>query len=208
VEVLDSSPDVVLAHPRTRIIDEQGNLKYVYDPTFRTDSPLPHIRFYDLVRTPHQCTQVLGVYRRSALARTHLLGPYTSSDIVLLAELCFMGPIQEVPEPLVSYRHHSEQSIYLDRHARMIWSGAAPNARVNLPQWRLYFELLASIHRSHVPMAERAKCYGAMMCWPFWYRNWRRMGRDLVNSGISLVRSLAPAAHSSVTAGRSNSSSA
>jgi len=122
VDALDAMPEAIIAYPKTVIIDEHGDTVHEYDARFNTESPFAHVRFHDLVRTPHKCFQLLGVIRTSVLAKTPLFGSYTSSDIVLLGLLGLMGPFHELPEALLFYRHHPQQSIRIDRHARMAWA--------------------------------------------------------------------------------------
>ncbi len=188
VEALDANRDLVLAYTRTAIIDEFGAVVSPDDGgRFRTESLVPHVRFYELVRTPHECYQMLGMFRTRALTKTPVLGPYTSSDFVLLAELSLIGPFHEVPESLTFYRHHPQQSIQLDRHERMVWSGSGLDSRVTFPQWRLFLELLTCIQRVPLPPNERIRCYGTMLCWPLWYRNWRRMGKDVLRGTMYML---------------------
>lgn len=190
VAVLDTRPDVVLAYARATIIDEDGHpVSADEEPVFRTDVSSPHVRFHDLVRTPHRCFQIFGIMRASAMAKAPPRGTYTSSDIVLLAELGLMGPFHEVPETLMFYRHHSQQSIKLDRHARMAWSGSAVSTFVTFPHWRLFFELWSCIARGPLPWSERIRCYFTMLRWLFWYPNPRRMGKDVVRASCYLLGS-------------------
>ena len=104
-------------------------------------------------------------------------------------KLGLRGKFYEVPEALTFYRHHTRQSVHLDRHARMAWSGSTIDARLSLPQWRLCFELWASIQRVPLSRSERLRCYLSVLRWPFWYPNWRRMGKDVLVALLFLLGS-------------------
>jgi hypothetical protein len=186
-EALDVHPETILAYTKTTIIDANGEPVSEYDPYFRTDSPMRHVRLHDLLRSPHKCFQLLGLIRTSILAQTPLFGSYTSSDIVLLAQLGLLGRFHKIPEPLVCYRHHPQQSIRLDRHGRMAWADPAHDSQLTLPTWRLFFELVGCLQRVPLSWGERMRCYFTLLQWPFWYRNWRRMGRDLLKVSLHLL---------------------
>src|SRR5690606_40493894 len=47
------------------------------------------------------------LFRSEVLHRTHLVRPYVSSDLTLIAELALRGQFHEVPEPLFLRRVHA-----------------------------------------------------------------------------------------------------
>ncbi len=190
VATLDARPEIILAYTKSIIIDEHGDSVYEYDAQFNTESPCADLRFHDLVRTPHKCFQLLGIIRTGALAKSPLYGNYTSSDIVLLAQLGLTGAFHELPETLFFYRHHAQQSIRIDRFARMAWADPARSTYAALPHWRLFFGLWGCIQQVSLPWGERIRCYITMLCWPAWSRNWRRLGKDLLIAALYLLGSL------------------
>lgn len=78
VAVLDQNPDVVLAFARTKAIDAQGAVIDEYDAKPNGISASIYRRFYEFVVIPHPCVSVFGVMRTAVLAKTKLIGRYTS----------------------------------------------------------------------------------------------------------------------------------
>lgn len=196
VEVLDARPDVVLAHPRMCIIDENDYVIERYDVTLRTCVASPHERFYNLIRTGHYLAQIHGLIRVGILRMTPLFGDYTSSDVPLVARIGLLGRIYEIPEYLVYYRRHAQQSLHLDRHERaVLFKG--PNAmRIVLPEWRIFYELCLCVKQVPLPWLERVWCSLCVLCWPAWQRHWRRMVKDVVRASLQVVGAPAELARS------------
>jgi len=117
VEILDQKPEVVLCHCHTSKIDSQGERigQYDLDNSLDVANPALHLRFRAQILPRHSCVHVFGLIRREILAKTPLIGPYVSSDRVLLAELALHGLHHVIPEYLFARRHH-------------IWT-SAPSAR-------------------------------------------------------------------------------
>jgi len=161
VGVLDERPDVVLVHPKIKIIDEQGKVVSDYGVKLRTASPRPHVRFHDLIWVRHWCQQIYGVIRRNALKRTRLHGSYASSDRVLLIELALLGPFHEVPEYLQFWRRHSEQGSKLvhDLHAYSAWFDPDNKGAFRAPATRLVLEHFRAVQLARLGPSERVRCY-------------------------------------------------
>lgn len=198
VEVLEARSEVVLAHPRMSIIDENGQIVERYGISLKTDVASPHVRFHELIRTAHFLTQIHGLIRASVLRMTPLIGDFTSSDVPLVARLGLLGRIYEIPEYLVFYRHHAHQSIRLKRRERAVWFNAANSTKIVFPEWRILYELWQCVQQVPLSWPERAWCSLYVLCWPAWQRHWRQMGKDVliasnevVGASAQLVRSRA-----------------
>ena len=161
IEVLEQDESVVLCHSRTSIIDENGNNFLNYVVELNTMALEPHTRFGEAIRKEHWCYPVFGLFRADVLKKTPLIAGYTSSDRVLLAEMCLLGCVFEVPERLFLRRSHPETSTrkFPKGRDRMAWFD--PSANKN--QHYLWLKLrgyLEAIHRAPFPQQERALCYG------------------------------------------------
>lgn len=197
VAALDAMPGIVLAHTRTSVIDDHGDHVRDYDATFKTDSAHAHVRFHDLLRTPHEWYQPFGLIRASALARTPLYGTYSGTDFVLMAHLSLIGPFFEVPEILYRNRQHAWQLSKLDRYTRMAGYDLTQNPHTALPHWRLFFGLWAAVWRVPLPLPDRLRCCLTMLSYPAWNRNWGRLAKDVLRASLHVLRTTLPRARRS-----------
>jgi glycosyltransferase involved in cell wall biosynthesis len=167
VDVLDSDPDVVLAHSCSRIIGEEGEVIKDYDVILRQDNPSVRVRFRDLVMVKHRCYQVFGLMRKRVLEQTPLLEPYAASDRVLLAGMSLFGKLVEVPDFLFFPRKHATVSVrsHQTRHARMIWFDTSLAGKVSLPTWDLLGGFVNDIRRAPLGLGDRMACYKIMVGW-------------------------------------------
>jgi len=161
VQVLDKDPEVVLAHPKIKIINEQSKVIQTYSVQLRTDSPKPHVRFHDLIWVRHWCLQLYGLIRRSTLQMTPLHGEYASADRVLLVQLAFLGQFREIPEYLFFSRRHGQQGSLLvhNLHAYTAWFDPAKKDEIVFPASRLVLEHIKAVGDAPLSPYERACCY-------------------------------------------------
>lgn len=190
VEILDRYPSVVLAYPRTRFIDERGELirpDYTDDLNLRQSKP--HQRYGQyldvLYRTgPQGCSKISpiwGVIRTEILRKTPLIGNYNASDLTLLSELALWGEFFEIPEYLFLRREHAGQSVKAHRSAseRAAWFDPT-NKRVTLPTWERFGHFLRAIDRVNLSWSEKVLCYLELRRWLlFSPMGWRKMGREV-----------------------------
>ncbi|MEZ5923167.1 MAG: glycosyltransferase family 2 protein [Hyphomicrobiaceae bacterium] len=125
--IIETDPDVVLAHTAVRFIDETGkefarddarggyagpwDSAYRYpDSTTIGDSPSARDRFRQVLIGALWGTHMFGVIRRDALARTELLANFVSSDRAMLAELALMGRFRAAKERYFKKRFHADVS--------------------------------------------------------------------------------------------------
>jgi glycosyltransferase involved in cell wall biosynthesis len=121
VAALDRDPSAVVATSQVTLIDEDGTaadferrfreyaarrgLRHVpVERATRLHSEDPAERFADVVLRKVWFHEVYGVARSAALRRSSLLGLYTGSCQVMLAELALLGPFARVEEELYSCR--------------------------------------------------------------------------------------------------------
>jgi glycosyltransferase involved in cell wall biosynthesis len=154
-----STPSVVLVYPRTLLVSAAGEVLTRYEDRLDIRAQRPYQRLWYLVRRLALCNAFLGVIRRSALERTRLLGSFSSSDRVLLAELAMQGEFREVPEFLFYRRRHAESSREANKTSEAIARWFDPEVRSHrAPQLRLFREHLVSISRAPLGPGERALC--------------------------------------------------
>jgi glycosyltransferase involved in cell wall biosynthesis len=184
----------VLAHARTRIIDERGEFLELYNWPMRADSPRVLTRFREMLLNDHMCYQIFGVMRRDALLKVPPQGSYVNSDGVLLAQLSFLGRFYEDPEFLfISRRHDSQSSQTLpvrlkkrrfrltNRHGTLPspeWWDPQKSKSLGMPEWRQLREYWGSIMRAPLSFPERVR--SLLLLGPWIVKHFRRMMKDVL----------------------------
>jgi glycosyltransferase involved in cell wall biosynthesis len=184
VEILDGDPGCVLAHPRTKEVDENKTFIKNYTTPMRTDSDDPIARFREILRTGgDRCYQIYGVMRMSALRQLPPQGAYVNADGVLLTRMSLLGRFCEVPEYLFLSRCHRGQSVATlpvrVTHPRWLrltnwycsslpcpeWWDPAKTRALTFPEFRLLLEHFLSIFRAPLDVGQKLRCYSALLVW-------------------------------------------
>jgi len=96
VELLESDPGCVVAHARTKEVDENGTFIKNYVTPMKTDYDDPVARFREMLLSGgDRCYQIYGVMRMSALRQIPPQGIYVNADGVLLARMSLLGRFYE-----------------------------------------------------------------------------------------------------------------
>lgn len=172
VEILDGSPDVVVAHTGVSRIDASGKEFKVLAPNHVAEGIDPVKRFSDMLLHDPACKPVFGLIRRDVLARTGLLGTFNGHDRPLVAELALRGKFAQIPDVLFLNREHAARSMraYRTPSERIEWFDPALAGRPAYRHWRLALEYHRAIRRaasSHTVALRAEVCLGA---WAFKYR--------------------------------------
>jgi hypothetical protein len=191
---LEAAPEAIASHSCVAFIDQDDHI--VGDDPF----PLRHVgssqateRFADTVLIPHWSFWAFSLIRTEALLRTGLIGAYTSSDRVLIAQLALLGRFIEVPEVLFLSRDHPERALKrvperlrLRRLFRAVgplpaaeWYDPARRGQVVFPQWNLWRRYVDLVRRSSLTPSERTRCYAVLVRWLAHNRNATKLARDL-----------------------------
>jgi len=167
IEVLERDDSVVLCHCKTNIIDQYGKPYLHYLVELNTDSPRPHERFHAMVSIEHWCFQSFGVVRAEALKKTPLIQSFSGSDKNLLAELCLMGKIYEIPEALFLRREHPEASTnaFPGERERGLWFDPTLAGQIHIPIWLKFSNYFKSINRVPLSPYDRLMCYFQLARW-------------------------------------------
>jgi glycosyltransferase involved in cell wall biosynthesis len=173
VAELEHHPQAVLCTAGIREIGANDEVMrtYVTDLT-EMASPDPARRFGCVINAHHQCEDFFGVYRRSALVGTGLIGTYSGSDRVLLAEMALRGPWIRLTEPLFLHREHAARAtrslLLVDREAALKWQDPSGKSRAKAQHFHLvlYRHYLRVIRRNVSPGQRRA-CYRELIAWWF-----------------------------------------
>jgi glycosyltransferase involved in cell wall biosynthesis len=181
VEILESDPGCVVAYAQTKEVNERGAFIKNYPAPIKADSKDPVDRFREMILTDHNCYQIFGVIRMSALRQLPPQGIYVNSDRVLLARLALLGRFFEIPEPLFINRHHSLQSVrtlpirLIAPRFRLTkrfgtlpgteWWDPAKTRSLTFPEFRVLFEYLLSIYDAPLSIGQKLRCYSLLWSW-------------------------------------------
>ena len=171
-------PEVVLAYPRTLLIDERGEVIGSYVDGLDLRSPRPWRRVARAAQRLNLCHAHLGLFRLAALRRTGLVRPYLSSDYTLVAEVAQLGQIHEVPEPLFLRRMHGASTRQGKRGLAAAVAWFAPEGhRVQAPRLRMLYETVRALLGGDAPLVTRlGSALGFLVSWEL-RRLRNRLGR-------------------------------
>lgn len=157
VELLDASPEAVLAYSRTQFIDEQGQILGDYRHPLDLATPLRAKRFLQYVAATHVLVEDYGLIRNHILKKTPLLGNYAWSDMVLFGELALHGTFIEAPEVLFYRREHLQRMMqaHKDPKSLTVFNDPAKKGERVLPLWRVFGGHLGSLQRVSLPFSEK-----------------------------------------------------
>ncbi|OLD63026.1 MAG: hypothetical protein AUI53_00465 [Acidobacteria bacterium 13_1_40CM_2_60_7] len=172
VEVLDRDPSVLVAYPRTRLIDANGRILQDYDENLHLINDRPSARFEGVMRNLRLCNLQYGLTRREVLGRTGLMRSYTGGDIPLILELSLYGKFYEVPEHLFYRRmHESAASAMKDEKDVMNLYDPKKRDSIFLYHWVHLGANLKSIARAPISFSEKIRCYALQTRWAIWDRS-------------------------------------
>jgi len=162
VEVLDRDESVVLAYPKTKLLDEEGGVisESEYEDGLHLTSPRASERFIKLIRRLGLCNAVYGLIRASELRKTALLGSYVGSDGPLLAELTLYGKFFEIPEYLF-YRRRHPAAFSSQQDVKKLLQFYEPQTKRRTPliAWHHLIAHLTAVNRAPVSIGEKIRLH-------------------------------------------------
>ena len=186
IDALEGERAAVLACPRVRFIDSQGNEVDDYISPYQTTSPDKVIRFSEMLKGGHRCFEIFGLLRLDQLKKTRLLGNYNNGDGVLLAHFALQGRFSEIQEHLLLSRRHAKSSMYVfrvtDPNEKPDLEGYAnwfdPTNRVGLSRSfsRALSDYLWMVYATPMSAKERWACYHLVLRW--FHRHWRSVAGE------------------------------
>ena len=179
VDVLDTEPDVVVAAPKTQIINENDEVieQCNEDMHLCEDDPFDRFTaFLDRVRL-NNLEQAL--MRSDVLRKTTLQAEYWGSDTILMAEMAARGKIYQVPEFLLSRRIARSSTTNLMSQEE-IANFYSPNT-THIPHLHLKkaAALISIATRLDIPFRIRMKFYHHCFRYIVWSRG--EIGQDIAN---------------------------
>lgn len=181
----DADDDVVLAYPRTVIIDGEGAEVGLYDDRLDLREDSMSGRLVHFASTWRLCNPVFGLIRSEVLATTSLIGAYPSSDVTLLGELAIRGRYQELDEPLFRRRIHPRSSRQgnLTMEEVEAWFDTSASAHKRRrgpklsPRAGVFWRLMGRIATADAPVLSRIVA-APSFAGAWWFRRARVRGGD------------------------------
>jgi glycosyltransferase involved in cell wall biosynthesis len=208
VAALRGQPDATLCTVGIVEIGANGAAIRTYDtPLHGMESADPVARFAAVIHTRHQCEDFFGLYRRSALIDSGLVGAFVGSDRVLLAEMAIRGPWVHLTEPLFLHREHAERAtravLLVDRKRAALRQD--PEVALRRKRSLFHIELFRSYWRliaRNVP-ANRGPYYRQLLLWWFTDEHFTDVVRDFLRDvSPRMLRWARAAKHALVGANR------
>ncbi len=183
VAALEANPDAVVCQTQLDFIDEAGGpLGTCGTDLVGAQQKEPHLRFATAVLKPHNCYEVMGLFRRAVLRDSILLMSFHGADRALIAELTLRGRFLHVAQPLLRVRDHKDRYTRsrTKPKERAAWHDARLKGRHSFPTWRLYREYWAMLFRAKLAASKKALAVLPLLQW--WFVNWNaaRMVVDLL----------------------------
>ena len=190
VPVLDAEPEVVLAYPRTRIVDDAGATIGFWADNFEHRSPRASERLRHYLANKSRNEGQYGVWRRSELAQSGLMGAFPLSDQVLMAETMMRGQFRELPEYLFLKRFHDGISTEAYSQYRMAaFMDPRKKGKFTLVRFERLLAFVKAVQRCKLPPLDALRCYLQLMLMILMPANWLRMVEDLAVAGRAVLKS-------------------
>lgn len=177
-----ASKKTVLCFPATIEIDADGTPRRKLEDNLSLCQAEPHERFRAFLRGYHLSNCLLGVLRASAYSTTRLIGPYDSSDVVLLGELALRGQFLQLDEPLLMRRFHGAMSREANRDKAELarWFDPSTRRRRSFRRLRMFREFMRAVDMTPMSTAERMRCRRELV-YAWLPRYWKSMVLEIAN---------------------------
>jgi len=191
VDVLDTKSDVVVAAPKTQIIDENDEVVEQCNEDMHLCEDDPFDRFTAFLDRVRLNNLEQALMRSDVLRKTTLQAVYPGSDTILMAEMAARGKVHQVPEFLLSRRiaRSSTTNLMTQEEIATFYS---PNT-THIPHLHLKkaAALIGIATRLDIPFRIRMKFYRHCVRHIVWSRRgigqdiayyFKRLGRDPIST--------------------------
>ncbi|WDP88654.1 MAG: glycosyltransferase family 2 protein [Desulfobacter sp.] len=175
LNVLEKSQASVLAFPSIRWIDKNGLELNKDTPFYDTRGCDPIIRFFHVLWGP--MTPIYGLIRTDKLKEVRLDLEIIGADLIILTELCFIGPFTYVPDAIWYRRSQLGQESRkqrVQRYNKQLFEKGSLFSKL-FPNLKIPFELLKSILNAEFNLADKAAILSlCILSMPFRYYVYRK----------------------------------
>ena len=209
VAALDANPDAIVAYPRTRAIDVNGNVTDDYDYELDLADPRPHVRLRRLVLVNHRlhgAHEMFGLMRLGGLIKAGKKRCHVRADSVLLVRLALLGQLIRLEQfEFFNRDHNNRSSRYLGK--RQVrpnsvlsgflgvgplpsgeWWDASLKGKILFPEWRVMQEYYRAVAVIPLTAADRARCHRALALYVVLHTP--KLARDLIIAAEQFLRSI------------------
>lgn len=165
VPLLDANPDAVIAHTRSRKIDETGADIGDYDNQVSLHHDTVPERFWSILWASY-FTELFGLIRSDAAANTRLHEGFPGSDRNFVAELLLQGNVVYSAEVGMDRRAHDGSYVRkaTKRSAQKAWFD--PNAKFTMPISMVKTQrYLQALNRHDISHFDRRTCRNMVAHW-------------------------------------------
>lgn len=152
---IDSS--LVLAYPRTTLIDDNDAVLGAYDKDPEILDTLPSTRFLHAVSKLELNNAQCGLIRLDTLRKTRGERNYPAGDIVLMAELALHGGFRLIQEYLFFRRMDQDSSARYLSQTDLVQFLRPQGGGMALPRWRKFGDYYWSLLRTPIGMPDRTR---------------------------------------------------
>jgi glycosyltransferase involved in cell wall biosynthesis len=183
LDVLRNDTSIVLAYPRTVLIDDHDEILEQYEKDLEVLDPSPSKRFIRVATGMALNNAMCGLIRLDVLRKTRGERGYPAGDMVLMAELVLHGGFKLIPEYLFFRRvDQASTARYLSKE-KLAHFLKPKGGGMALPHWRKYGDYFWSLIRTPISISEKAHAMTSVARWVYWER-----GKLLAELGESFAR--------------------
>lgn len=168
--VLRADPSIVLAYPRTVLIDDNDALQKKYEKDIEVLDPSPSERFKRVATGMALNNAMCGLMRLEVLRKTRGERGYPAGDMVLMAELALHGGFRLVPEYLFFRRVDQASTARFLSKEKLAHFIRPKGGGMGMPHWRKFGDYYWSLLRTPIGLRERARAMFAVSRWLVWER--------------------------------------
>lgn len=165
-QALERDSSLAIAHTQTVLIDESGQETGLNLDDLTILFHQPYQRLAHLFKNYNLCNPIFGLIRSESLKKTGLIGNYVGSDYITLVELCLLGKIIEIREPLFFRRDHPKNVRKLPLEERAKWFDTSYNGREHKkPAILLLRKQIDAILTSELSLGDKLLCSFQLYHW-------------------------------------------
>ncbi len=209
VAALDANPDAVIAYPRTKVIDADGNFVRDYDYELDLSHKSPHVRLRRLACVDHKrhgAHEMFGLMRTARLIEAGKKRCHVRADSVVLVRMALLGPFVRVEDfQFYNRDHNARSSKYLARRnvrngsklsgylgvgplPSAEWWDASMKGKIVFPDWRVMQEYYKAVAEMRLSFIERLKCHTSLAYYDV--RHTPKLMRDLIIATEQALRQI------------------
>ena len=159
VYLLESQPEVILAYPRTILIDQDDKELEITPDQIDTRGMSALQSYCHLIWNLHWCNMFYGIHRTKEIKKCFTVKEIYGPDNLILASLALRGAIAQVKEPLYYRRINRPEEGSDERKRRQLISLYPNTAKFNKSGTELFCELrneyLKSVISSSLNLREK-----------------------------------------------------